>query len=375
MAIIYGVDASAANKPQKTGVEWYAYNLIQAMKKQALQNNERVFLYAPGPLAGALGELPAGFEEKVLRWPLRRGWLQGRLSYEMWRRPPQVLFIPGQGLPRKLPAGGTINTVHDVAFRRFPNLYSPEEVRHLEKVTVEAVARANYILTPSMATRDDLREFYGAEPGKLAVTPLAVNPAVYRQVPGAEVRAVWTKLNIEKPYFLFVGRLEAKKNLTTLLAAFHLWQKEFGETHELLLIGEPGFGYEAIAAAKKRLPYPTAVRELGYQAATTVNVLYNGAIALCFPSWAEGFGLPNLEAMAAGAPLIVSDIPAHREVVQNAALFVPPDQASEWVEAMSRVAANAHLRAALIERGRERVRDFSWAETARRTWEIFRTLV
>src|SRR5437762_2054610 len=119
--MIFGIDASSANKEKKTGVEWYAYNLIQAMKQQALGADERVFLYSPTPLKGELGVLPAGWESKVLKWSLGRGWMQGRVSWEMFRRPPNVLFVPSQALPRVHPTA-TLTTIHDIGFARRPDL-------------------------------------------------------------------------------------------------------------------------------------------------------------------------------------------------------------------------------------------------------------
>lgn len=368
---IIGLDASSANKQHKTGVEWYAYHLIQHLKKHALKSDERVLLYAPEALRGALGNLPAGWQERVLSWPLSRGWMQGRMSFEMLRQRPDLLFVPSQALPRFL-GKKTVTTIHDIGWRERPDLYEGRERQKLEWATADAVKRANRIITPSPATKEALGRHYSVDAEKIAVTPLAVDFGVFRTCRANETRAVREELGIDQPYFLFVGRLEAKKNIKTLIQAFDQYCAGSGPVMNLVLVGHPGFGYLEIEKAIGLSPNKNLIKRPGYLQSDKINALLSGASAFCFPSWIEGFGLPNLEAMAAGAPLIVSDIAAHREVVGNAGLFVAPDDAAAWARALERVVSNPHLANQLVERGHERVRDYSWSRTAERTWEIFR---
>jgi glycosyltransferase involved in cell wall biosynthesis len=370
---IFGLDASSANQDHKTGVQWYARHLIQQMKNQALAQGERVVLYSPQALRGGLSALPAGWSAPLLSWPLPFAWMQGRMSLEMLRRPPDLLFVPAQGLPRFLPKA-TVTTIHDLGFRLRPDLYSEKERRRLEFATADAVRRANHLLAVSQATKNDLVEQYRVDPAKVTVTPLAVDPGVWRSLPEHEVRPVLSNFNLFRPYFLFVGTLQAKKNVATLLRAFGQFQQAGGR-HDLVLVGQPGHGYDAIDLAIRSLPDPLAVKLLGYQPCEIIAALLNAAAAFCFPSHFEGFGLPNLEAMACGAPLIASDLPVHHEVAGNAALFVPPTDVAGWAGALERLAANPNLRLELIDRGRERVRQFSWADTAARTWAVLRRLV
>lgn len=366
-----GIDASSANKTQKTGVEWYAYHLIQNLKKHALKANERVLLYSPDELRGVLGELPNQWQSSKLNWPLSRGWMQGRMSWEMLRHKPDLLFVPAQGLPRVL-GKKTVTTIHDLGFKHYPDLYETSTRHKLEFATQDAINRADQIITVSQTTRDDVLASYPIDPNKVRVTPLAYDFGVYKTWPVHKTQAVREEYQINHPFFLYVGRLEAKKNILTLIKAFDEFSASTNAVFNLVLAGSPGFAYHSIEQAIAQSPNKLLIKQLGYVPSVKTAGLLNAAAAFCFPSWFEGFGLPTLEAMACGTPLIVSDIGVHREVVVNAALFVAPDNITGWAQAMSRLVNNPYLANQLVERGRERVRDFSWAKTAEQTWEILR---
>ncbi|MBU0646014.1 glycosyltransferase family 4 protein [Patescibacteria group bacterium] len=371
---IIGLDASSANKNERTGVEWYAYHLIQNLKKHALKENERVLLYSPAELRGALNDLPNGWQAQILNWPFARGWMQGRVSWEMFKNKPDLLFVPAQSLPRIL-GKKTVTTIHDLGFRHYPEWYEAGARHRLELATQDAINRADQIITVSEATRQDLLASYPIRPEKISVTPLAYDLGVFKTLPTQDIQAARAEYQINHPYFMFVGRLEAKKNILTLLKAFDEFSAHTASEYNLVLAGSPGFGYAEIHQAIERSPNKHLIKRPGYLPGQQTAALLNAAAGFCFPSWFEGFGLPNLEAMACGTPLIVSDIPAHREVVLNAALFVAPDDSAGWARAMGRLASNPHLANQLAERGRERARDFSWAQTAEQTWGIFRNLL
>ncbi|MBI5793579.1 glycosyltransferase family 4 protein, partial [Candidatus Uhrbacteria bacterium] len=313
--ITYAIDASSANKQKRTGVENYARELIQALKNHPLKENERVILYSPTALDAGLRALPTGWTSQILRWPLTRGWMAGRVSWEMLRRRPSVLFVPGQALPRF--AGVALTTIHDVAFARRPDLYDPAVARRLRRVTKRAVKKATRILTPSEATKQDFINLYHVAPDRLVVTPEALDTKVFHHYSPEDARATLQKFRLGANFFLTVGRLEKKKNLTTLIRAFELFKSRrgMGDPFELLLVGEPGFGYDEIKKYVDRSPYKESIRLLGYLPDEEVAPLMSAATAYLFPSWYEGFGIPNLEAMAARTVLVASDIRAHQEVV------------------------------------------------------------
>jgi glycosyltransferase involved in cell wall biosynthesis len=381
--MILGIDASSANKEKRTGVEWYAYHLIQALKEQIHEEADRVWVYAPTPLCDMLGVLPPPWESRVLRWPFSSGWMQGRMSWEMLRRSPDVLCVPAQGLPKAHRSRGThktylVTTIHDVGFRRRPDLYEPSVRRRLEHATKFSLKHAEKIFVPSEFTKTELLELFHARPDQLVVTPLAADRSRYKPLPEADAQAVLQKYRLgRKNYFLTVGRVEAKKNLGTLIRAFEMFKKDrgMGDPFELVFVGSPGFGFETIKKYYDLSPAKSFIKNLGWINEMDLPALMNGAFAYLFPSWYEGFGIPNLEAMACGVPLVTADIGAHREVVGDAGLFVSPAEPEAWTRAMRRITEDAGFVKDLVAKGMARAQQFSWTKTAETTWQTIRSLV
>jgi glycosyltransferase involved in cell wall biosynthesis len=341
------IDSSSAQKQNRTGVEWYAYHLIEAIKRQPLRNDERVVL----------------FSRDTLKWSLPFGWMKGRVSWEMLRRPPDVLLVPAQGLPL---LGTCAAVVHDVGFRRVPGVYDPSDRRKQTSELNHVLRRAKIVFVVSDFTKRELTDLYGLDTGRVVVAPNAVNRDVYRPLDNAMITQVCQKLRVGNHYFLYVGRMDAKKNVKTVIRAFELFKasRGTGDPFELLLVGSPGFKFWEIKAFVDRSPAKASIRTFGYLPENEVASLMNGASTFLFPSWYEGFGVPPLEAAACGAPLIVSDIGAHREVLGNAALFVAPGEPEAWAKAMQRVTNDPDLVARLRAGGFERAAAYSWDKTA-----------
>jgi len=242
---VIGIDASRANASQRTGVEWYAFNVIQGLKK-AVPAGRRVVLYSKEPLRDGLEDLPPNWESRVLAWPPRRFWTQLRLSWEMLRRPPDLLFVPAHALPLVLPRRSA-TTVHDVAFMALPKAYGRLE-RVYHRLTARfAVKRARLLLTVSDFSKAETLKYFGADPDRIVVTPLGYDRAVYGPAGDAAAAAkVLKRYHIGGPYFLFIGRLEAKKNLAGLLRAFTVFLEKYdaGRGFKLVLVGKRGLGYE-----------------------------------------------------------------------------------------------------------------------------------
>lgn len=382
---IYGIDASSANKEKRTGVENYCRSIIEHMKAHALKVEERVVLYSNTKLDQTLGMLPQGWSSAALGWALGKGWMKIRMSWEMLRRKPNVLFVPGQALPIICPRA-TVTTVHDLAFARRPDLYEPATRKRLERVTKQVVKKARKIIVPSQATKQDLIELYRADASRVVVIPEAADTNLFRRYTQEEARPVLQKYRLGTNFFLVVGRLEKKKNITNLVRAFELFKSRrgMGDPFELVFVGEPGYGYGEMKKLVEISQHKTQIRQLGYISDEEVAPLMSQATAYLFPSWYEGFGIPNLEAMAVGTVLVTSDIPTHREVVGDAlrqaqglaaGLLVPPGEPEAWAHALERIVKDGMLRTELIAKGAERVKQFSWQKTAEQTWEVLRSLV
>jgi len=372
----FGIDASSANKKEKTGVEWHAYHVIQHLKQIALAEDERVVLYSPTPLEGELATLPKGWSSSVLKWNFTRGWMQGRVSWEMLRRPPSVLYVPAQGLPRITPKA-TITTIHDLGFRRFPQYYDGKTRSTLLKTTARAVRKARTLLTVSEFTKREIMELYRVPAERIVVAPNAADAKTCRASTPEMVDATLRKHRLSKHFFLYVGRLESKKNVQMIIRAFELFRstRGVGDPFELVLVGKPGFGAGEIKTFFERSSQREAIKVLGYLPEEEVFDLMHACRGYLFPSWYEGFGIPNLEAMACGVPLITSDILPHREVAGEAALFANPAETEDWVRAMQRLVEERGLREDLVAKGAQNIKRYAWKSTAEMILQTFRSLV
>lgn len=366
----YGIDAHALLRAKATGVERYVSALLGEMMKLPLRADERVVLYGNGPKPVAL-ELPTGWSWKELKW-IGRGWTHGRLSLEMVMHPPTVLFVPAHEIPAYVRSSTkVVTTIHDVVFKRVPSTYSTKGRARQEAAVRRAAARANKILAVSEATKLDLAEFYRVSPERVSVTHLA--PSVV----AAPAEGALERHHVRpKNYFVFVGRLEAKKNIAHLVKAFALVKRKLGQGHplKLVLVGSFGFGEQDIHWAIKNSGFANDILLLGYIPDADVSALLKESLGYVFPSLGEGFGIPVLEAMQAGAPVIASDIPALREVGGEACLYASPTDVAAFALALEQFVFDESLRSDFAEKGRRRLQEFSWHKTAAITWEALRSV-
>ena len=370
-----GIDATSANKSEKTGVEWYAYHLIQNLK-EVTTGNDQVVLYTKEGLQGDLGALPDNWRSRILRWPFARGWNTCRLSWEMWRRPPDLLFVPAQKLPPICPKR-TVTTIHDIGPDRVSHVYHQRIASRVKKTTKIAAKKATKIITVSEFTKNELSQVYKVALDRIKAIPLAADLHRYKQLEQNQVSPVLQKYRLGRSFFFHVGRLESKKNIITLIQAFDHFKtgRGLGDPYLLVLAGQPGFGYskikEFISASKAK----DSIRLLGHVSEDDLPALINVASAYLFPSWYEGFGIPAVESLACGTPLIASDIGALHEVAGDAAVFVKPKEPQRWAEAMKKLVTNGPLRDQLVENGLARSKEFSWKKTAQATWHLFQETV
>ena len=358
--MIIGIDASRANKPIKTGTEWYAYNLIEHLKK-IIPASVTVRLYTSSPLIGSLGEVPANWEICLLRWPLPYFWTTIRLAVEMIMRPPDVLFLPCSGFPLRLPRS-VVTTIHDIGFDRFPELYKPIQVYYHKHAVRRALKRCRIILTISEFTRQELKDVYGTIKPAVQVTPLAADEKkFYYPIADEEIRRMKENYKLDRPYFLYIGRVESKKNIGRLLKAFALVGR-VGREAELVLVGPDGRGSEALTDLLG------GVKRIKWLADKDLAPVLAGALALVFPTLYEGFGIPIVEAMAVGTPVLTSDRGANKEVAGDAAILVDPEDVRSIADGLVQISRNSDLRQSLITKGLARSRQFDWDKTANLTW-------
>lgn len=371
--MLIGIEATRANKPTKTGVEWYAWHVIQELKKKTVDDGHSWILYGNHALQGGLEHLPNNWFESRMHWPLPYGWTQLRLSWEMIRRPPDVLFLPGSTMPRVTPKKIVV-TIHDVGFRRFPQLYKARQVHIHERAMKEAVRRATRIITVSEFSAQELVATYGIDPARIAITPNGVDHGLYRPIADlAAIERALHRYRLARPFFVAIGRLEAKKNLVNLVRAFGRFKAEqgVGDPHTLILVGVPGYGVEEIRKAIASSGAASSIRELGYVPEGDLPAILNAAEALIHPSWYEGFGIPPLMAMASGCPVLASTAGSLPEVIgPDAGVYFAPEDVHGCAEAMERLVAEDGLRERLRTAGIVRAASYTWERTAAATLPV-----
>jgi glycosyltransferase involved in cell wall biosynthesis len=359
--MLIGIDASRSVAQKRTGTENYSLNLIRHLL--ALQSEHCYRLYF---------NRPSSYESQITNYELRimpfpRLWTHLRLSWEMARCPPDLLFIPAHVLPIVHPRRSVV-TVHDLGYLHYPQAHRFLDRLYLDLSTRYNARAAAHLIADSSATKRDLVERYGTEPDKITVVYPGYDKTTFQPSRGEEaIKAVKAKYDIVGDYILFVGTLQPRKNLTRLIEAY--WKLETG-SWKLVIVGKKGWLYQEIFRLVEELGLEEKVVFTDYVPEGDLPALLSGARLFVFPSLYEGFGLPILEAMACGTPVVCSNAASLPEGVGDAALLVDPLDVEGLAVAMERVLGDEELQARLIECGFEQVKKFSWERCARETLDV-----
>ncbi len=275
----------------------------------------------------------------------------------------------------------TLLTVHDLSFVRDPESAPLSLRRYLNQVVPRSVARAHHVLADSQATKDDLVELYGTAPDKITVLYCGVDPRFTPQKQRGEEERIRRRYKLgHQPYILSLGTLQPRKNYSRLISAFarvaDVSRRIDGRPtlHNLVIVGKQGWLFDSIKADAARLGVRTRVIFPGYVRDEDLPALYRNADLFIFPSLYEGFGLPPLEAMACGTPVVTSNVSSLPEVVGDAGLTVDPTDIYALANAMSRVLQDSRLREEMVEKGLARAAQFTWLRAARQLQQVYRRL-
>lgn len=353
--------------PGRTGVGLYAERLLRAWLN--LPQNDKLWMASNV----GHGEL-AGLHVDTIgpRMPVRAVWMQTAMPLLAKRLKPDFAFFPNYMTPI-VPTCPYVVTVHDLAVFLYPETFTFKK-RVLQRAALPfLVKRAAAVLTPSESTRRDVIRLLHAEPDRVVAVPLAAADEVEVAPDPATTAEVRAELFLPPRYLLAVGTLEPRKNLVRLIRAFEKISPHHTDL-KLVVAGGRGWRDEAIQAELGNSPVRKAIVSVGYVRPDALKVLYREAIALCYPSLYEGFGLPVVEAMASGTPVLTSRGSSLDEVADGAAIAVDPLSVDAIAEGLERLLRDDALRQRLSREGLARAQKLSWHQTAVETRAVFERL-
>lgn len=368
-----GIDYTSALK-QGGGIGRYTRGLITTLAQLDRQHHYRLMYTPDSPLEGLrLFETYPNFSTH--RYPLAERWLTigwHRLflpvPVETFSGPLDLFHSPNFILP-PVRQTKTLLTVHDLSFIRHPQGAVDKLRRWLEKVVPRSLERADHVLADSESTKRDLMELFGTPAADITVVGAGVEPRFKPITEPAELQRVAKRYNLPSDFILSVGTLEPRKNFTGLIDAFS--RSPVRETHHLVIAGGKGWLYDDIFAAAEASPVANRIHLIGFVADDDLPTLYSLADVFAYPSHYEGFGIPVVEAMACGTPVICADNSSLPEVAGNSALQVPATNIDALAGAMHRLAVDSSLRESVIASGFLQVQKFNWPAAAQRLLAVY----
>jgi len=374
-----GIDMSLV-PGQASGGGQYAYQLARALAAIDRVNSYRlypVFYYIVHP------DFPRADLPTATNMRAAHRWLSPALVRSLWRQDRSERFkemLLGNVdvvhsttfcAPRLRRRKRLVVTIFDLSFVTYPEFHLPANVEHCLRGTKLAIDRADALIAISESTRRELVDEMGVPPDRIVVTPLASNRALGRVTDPAQLAAVRRRYELPERFILYLGALEPRKNVVRLIEAYAALAPDLRREFRLVVAGAQGWLNDAVRARVKALGLEDGVRFPGHIEQDDLAALYSQATVFAYPSLWEGFGLPVLEAMACGAPVLTSSVSSLPEVAGDAALLVPPTDVDAIAEGLGRLLRDGVLRADLAERGLRRAGLFSWERCARETLAVY----
>lgn len=268
-----------------------------------------------------------------------------------------------------------VMNIYDVAFIKYPDYVDAVAKSYVEKVK-RCLQWTDLVLTISESSKRDIVRYLNVAPERVYVTPLASRYCSnYLSTINIERLSQTVDYDFSQPYLLFVSNIEPRKNIISIVMAFDLLKKKYKIEHNLVLIGRRGWNYQNIFAAIEASPYKQHIYHLDYLSDELVALFYARADVFVYPSYYEGFGLPVLEAMTLGAPVVASNTSSLPEITGDAAILIDPNDPNNLAEAIWEVINNSQMRQKLIQKGKERAKQYSWQQNARETLKAYRSLL
>jgi glycosyltransferase involved in cell wall biosynthesis len=366
MRLTIDIDASRAAASERTGTERYSSEVIRGLLQRATADGDvRLRLYSRQPLPDLTVTPP--HQLRLLQLP--RLWTHLALGPASVLARPNLLFVPAHVVPLLHPP--TVVTIHDLGYHVFPEAHTAQRVRELIWTTRWSSRAARRIIAISQATKDDLVRRYAVKPERVSVVHLGVAEIFFQRFARAQRSALRERLGLHRPFALSIGTIQPRKNLQRLLQSFARLIAG-GRELDLVLAGRRGWLSDAIVQQVAELGLTPYVHFTGYLADDELVMLLQEAEVFAFPSLYEGFGIPVLEAMAAGCAVVTSTTSSLPEVAGDAALPVDPLDVDAIAAGLAAVIDRPELRQRLQDAGRQRAMLFPWQRCADRTLDVLR---
>jgi glycosyltransferase involved in cell wall biosynthesis len=378
--MIIGVDGNEANVKEKVGVSFYTLKLLEHFKKKA--NKNLMFItYLRDKPSDDLPREDANFIYEVVNGKFL--WSQLYLPLALYKNrlskhKIDVFFSPAHYSPRFCPVPFIV-TIHDLSYFYYPEEFLKKDLYQLTNWTKKSVDKSKRIIAVSKTTKKDIVKFYQIPEAKIEVVYNGYEKKVKNQKSRPKAQAKGLSAfggdrpmdeKIEKnKYILYVGTIQPRKNLLTLIRAFEMYNKQFPE-FKLVIAGKKGWLYDDIFEEVKQRKLNNKIIFTGYLPSEKINWLYENAFCFVLPSLYEGFGIPLLEAMSFNCPVISSFTSSLPEVGDEACLYFDPKNEVNLYEKLVSLKENENLRQELIEKGKKRVKLFSWSKCAQETLEV-----
>lgn len=371
--------------PQLSGVGFYVANLLHYLDCLQLQENFQLeIVYQPRFQKWLKGDLrlPESLQRyskiRVLPLPVKISNLLLKTHYspslaylkKYYHNPDIVHGTNYSVYPCKNSC--KVMTIYDLSFIKYQE-YSNAVAKNYFTQIKQCLQWTDLILTISESSKRDIIEYLQVDPKSIYVTPLASRYSGLLDQPDPELQKL-VNYNFNLPYLLFVSTIEPRKNINLLVDAFNLLKQKYKIEHQLVLIGQKGWHYKPIFQKIQKSPWQHQIHHLDYLPDELVALFYTKADVFVYPSHYEGFGLPVLEAMTLGTPVVSANTSSLPEVAGDAAIMINPDDPVSLAEAILQVVSDSCLRHELVRKGKEQARLFSWEKTAKATLQAYRSL-
>ena len=356
---------------RSAGISWYIYNLLMQLgQSHQASSNFRFTAFLAEKAFQGNGTLQVSHSTLSTASPLKRILWEQLMQPRLLKQSKVDLHHALAFVAPVFSPCPFVTTIYDLSFKRYPEAFKPFNRFYLSAFTAYSAKRAQAIMTISESTRQDVIDFFNIAPEKVHTIYCGVDEA-FQMLPEAQVAAFKTQRDLPETFLLFLGTIEPRKNVVSLIKAYAHWYQRDPQAPKLFIGGGKGWYYQQVFELVNQLRLTEQIIFPGYLPQADLPLWYNAATIFVYPSHFEGFGLPVLEAMACGTPVITSNVSSLPEVAGTAGRLVEPTNINQLSEALQEIYTNQSLQKAMAEAGLIQATQFSWQKAALQTLQVY----